>query len=307
LAGRLGAHDEEVRNPRLSTTGLALARLGTILTALILAFVLVYGVSVRTVTGRELADLSLRGAIAARPLFSGTVQTVLNVVSIASLLGAVAVVAVIALLRLARLEGLVAIAVLVGSNVSTWLLKHVLLDRPDLGLDEVAPATLNSLPSGHTTAAFSTAAAVVFVAQRQWRDVIATAGAGFGALVGVATMLAGWHRAADAVTAFLVVGAWTTAAAIVVVRARPDDARDRGTATATSPLLARRLVQVALGLLSTAAVLGLILVIASPDQDSAPGAAVAFLAGGLLIGGSAAAVTVVSLRALDLMEAAVRH
>ena len=289
-----------------STTRLAMAKLSLVLTALVLAFVLVYGVSVRTVVGRELADSSLRGAVSTRPLLSGTVQSVLNVVSVASLFAAVAVVAVIALLRLARLEGLVAIGILVGSNLSAWLLKHVVLTRPDLGLDEVAPATLNSLPSGHTTAAFSTAAAVVFVAQRRWRNMAAAAGAGFGTLIALATMLAGWHRASDAVAAFLVVGVWTTVAAAVVVLHPPARGPTHGTPATARALDMRRLAQVALGALAGAALLGVVLFAASPAPDNAFGSAVAFLAGSLFIGGSAAAVTLTLLNVLDVMDTAVR-
>ncbi len=291
----------------LPATRLPLAKLALVLAAHVVAFALVYATSVHTVAGRELADSSLRGAVSARTLLSGTVQSVLNVVSVASLLGAVAVVAVIALLRLARVEGLVAIGILVASNVSSWLLKHVLLTRPDLSLDEVAPATLNSLPSGHATAAFSTAAAVVFVAQRQWRAGAAAGGAGFGALIGLATMLAGWHRASDAVAAFLVVGAWTTmAAGVVVLRSSAAPSRTQNLPDTASPVVTRRLTQIGLGLLAVAGVLGLALFAASPGPDNALGSAVAFLAGGLFIAGSAAAVTVTVLKVLDVMEAAVR-
>jgi membrane-associated phospholipid phosphatase len=180
-----------------------LARIALIFAGLVALFGLVYGVSVYTAVGRRLADSSLRGAIAARPLFFGTVSKILDVVSVASLLGAVALVAVIALVRLARLEGLLAVGILVCSNISTWLLKTVLLTRPDLGLHEIAPATLNSMPSGHATAVFSSVAALLFVAPRRWRGVSATAGAGFAAVTGLATMLAGWHRAGDSVAAFL--------------------------------------------------------------------------------------------------------
>lgn len=294
-----------MKNPVLHGTRRPLTQLALILATHLVAFVLVYVVTVRTVTGRELADAALRGAISARPLLSDTVQTILNVVSFASLLGAVAVVAVIALLRLARLEGLVAVGILVGANVSTWLLKSVLLNRPDVGLDEIAPATLNSLPSGHTTAAFSAAAALAFVMPRPVRPLVATVGAGLGALTGLASMLAGWHRAADAVTAFLVVGAWTTVAAAVVV------ARSAPPASATSDvqpggsLLVKRLGQIAVGVLVLAGVLALGLVVASLAPDSALGSASAFFAGCLFIAGAAAAVTVGILRTLDVMEATV--
>ena len=95
----------------------------------VVALGLVYYLTVLTLRG-EISDASLRGAISISPALQDSVDAVLNVVSIGSLLGAMAVVAFIALLRLARLLGLAAITLLVGANVSTWLLKNVLLPAP---------------------------------------------------------------------------------------------------------------------------------------------------------------------------------
>ena len=97
-------------------------------------------------------------------------------------IGAVAVVAIIALIRLDRIRGLAAIAVLVTANVATRLLKEHLLVRPDLGVDEVGPVTLNSLPSGHATAAFSAVAALLLVLPAAWRGSVALLGGGFATL-----------------------------------------------------------------------------------------------------------------------------
>lgn len=276
----------------------ALTRLALLVVGYVVVFGLVYFLTVHTVTGRRLADSSLRGAIAVRPLFSGTVERILDVVSVASLLGAVAVVAVIALVRLARLEGLVAIGILAGSNVSTWLLKNVLLTRPDLELTEVAPATLNSLPSGHATAAFSAVTALLFVTTRRWRDVTASVGAGYAALTGVAAMLAGWHRAADSVGAFLVVGAWSAvgAAVLVVAGTRTENrAMPEPTPRPVWWLIRSALATVALG---AALVAGLALASLSPGNPV--GSVVAFLSGCLFVAGAAAAVTVGVFEALRI-------
>lgn len=277
-----------------------LTRLVLIAAGHVVVFGAVYLLTVRTVPGRELADASLRGAIAARPLLSSQVQTILDVVSVASLLGAVAVVAVIALVRLARLEGLAAIGILVGANVSTWLLKNVLLTRPDVGLDEIAPSTLNSLPSGHATAAFSAVAALLFVAPRPWRDVTAAAAVGYATLTGVATMLAGWHRASDSVAAFLVVGAWTALAAAAILFVAPPTENARSEPRPRSVRWLSRTALAALGL-GAALVAGLVLVSLAPTNPV--GSAVAFLAGGLFVAGGAAGVTLGILEVLRLMEA----
>jgi membrane-associated phospholipid phosphatase len=278
----------------------ALARLALLVVGYVIVLGLVYFLTVRTVTGRELADASLRGAIAVRPLLSGTVQQILDVVSVASLLGAVAVVAVIALVRLARLEGLVAIGVLAGANVTTWLLKNVLLIRPDLELSEVAPATLNSLPSGHATAAFSAVAALLVVTWRRWRELTATVGAGYAALTGVATMLAGWHRAADSVAAFLVVGAWAgVGAAVLAVAGNPTRERTR---SEPRPRPVWWLIRTALASFALGAVLAMGLVLASLAPGNAVGSAVAFLAGCLFVVGGAAAVSVGVLEGLRISD-----
>lgn len=287
------------------------ARLSSVALVFALGFAVVYYVTVRTVPGRRLGDTSLRGGLLTRSALTGTVDVVLNVVSIATLLGAVAVVAVIALVRLARLQGLAAIGLLVGANGSAWLLKNALLERPDLGISEVAPATLNSLPSGHSTAVFSALAALLFVLPRRWRLAGATVGAVATTVVAVATMSAGWHRPGDSVAAFLLVGLWTTLAVVGVVVGsprRPDDlthsraqsrTQSRTQSRARSP---RWLAACAAG----ASVLGLVLAVglvsAPVVRDSAVGSTTGFLAGALLIVGAATGVLVGILAVLALME-----
>ena len=169
-------------------------------------FLLVYYVTVRTIQGRLFGDASLRGALLTRSALADGSDTVLNVVSVASLLGAVALVATVALIRLERVRGLAAIGLLVGANVSTFVLKRYLLERPDLGIREVSPATLNSLPSGHATAVISASAALLFVVPTRWRYPTALAGLVVGTVTALATMSAGWHRAGDSMAAFLMVG-----------------------------------------------------------------------------------------------------
>ena len=192
--------------------------LGGLGAAYVVALAAVYVLTVRTVPGRLVSDAALRGALSTRSAASDSVHAVLDVVSVGSLAVATVVIVVIALLRLAGRAAVVAIGLLAAANVSTWLLKNYLFSRPDLGLREAAPETLNSLPSGHATAAFSAAAALVLVVPVALRRVAAVIGAAVGALVAVATMSAGWHRAGDALAAFCVVGFWSVVAAWVVLR-----------------------------------------------------------------------------------------
>jgi membrane-associated phospholipid phosphatase len=263
------------------------------------AFVLVYYVSVRTVRGRLVSDASLRGAISSGASVQDTVEAILDIVSVGSLLGAVAVVAVIALLRLDRVRGLASIAVMVAANVSTWLLKEHLILRPDLGLDEVAPATLNSLPSGHTTAAFSAVAALLIVLPAGVRLPMALLGGSFATVIALATMFAGWHRAADAMAAFLVVGVCTMVAiALVVLFGSP---RPR----ASARLGLGWWVALSGGALVLGGTLSLGLSALGPIRDTLPGSLLAFLSAGLLIVGTLIGVLVGMLGVLDATEAEV--
>lgn len=220
---------------RVGTTGAEripgrlVAWCGATMLLCVAGFIATYVLTVRTELGRQLADAAFRGALLGQSRTSDLVDTVLGVVSVASLLLAVVFIAFVALVRLQRALGLVALALLLTANVSAQLLKW-LLERPDLGLLEYTPATLNSLPSGHTTAAFSVVAALLVVVPRALQTAVVTMGGGYVVLTAVATMFAGWHRWADSVAAFLLVGFWTVAAltALAVVEGAPDRPVRRG-------------------------------------------------------------------------------
>ena len=266
---------------------------------------LVYWASVRTIQGRVLSDAALQGALQSNGVVSSTVDRVLNGVSVGSLLVAMAVVAFIALLRLRRVQGFAAVGVLVGANVTTLLLKRYVLERPDLGVTEVGPATLNSLPSGHTTAAFSAVGALLMVVPRRLRVPVALVGAAYGAVTGLATMSAGWHRAADAIAALLVVGLWTTIAALAVLLLGPDQLLD-------DPLLDERGTRLhpavrwptaaALACVLLGAVVALLLSATTPLLESDAGPWLAFGSGVLLVLGTALGTAAALLVVLDLMD-----
>jgi membrane-associated phospholipid phosphatase len=268
--------------------------LGALAVTYAVALVAVYALTVRTVPGRRVSDASLRGALSTQSAFSSGVHAVLDVVSVGSLALATLVVVVIALLRLAGGTALAAIGLLAAANVSTWLLKNYLLPRPDLGLHEAAPETLNSLPSGHATAAFSAAAALVLVVPVALRRAAAVVGAVAGALVAVATMSAGWHRAGDALAAFCVVGFWTVVACWVVLHRNGH----AGEGSAWRP--PRRTAVVAAGGLGAGTAVSALLVLATHGSTSTPVTGLALVAGVLLVVGGAFAAMLGVLRAVDL-------
>jgi membrane-associated phospholipid phosphatase len=269
--------------------------LGGLAAAYLVALAAVYVLTERTVPGRLVSDAALRGALSTRSAVSGSVHAVLDVVSVGSLAVATAVVVVIALLRLAGRAAVVSIGLLAAANASTWLLKNYLFSRPDLGLREAAPETLNSLPSGHATAAFSAAAALVLVAPVALRRVAAVIGAAVGALVAVATMSAGWHRAGDALAAFCVVGFWSVVAAWVVLRgsdqAVPGEGRWR------PPVRTAWIALVGAGVGTAVSVL---LALLAHDSTSTPVTVTALLGGVLLVVGGAFAAMLGILRAVDI-------
>lgn len=275
-----------------------LVLLGLVASAHLVAFVLVYWLTVRTVVGREFGDAALRGALLTQDAVSDTVDAVLDIVSVASLMGALAVVATIALLRLARVLGLAALGLMVAANGSTWLLKEHLLTRPDLGLDEFTPATLNSLPSGHTTAVVSALAAVLLVLPHRLRLVVAGVGGVFSFVTAMATMSAGWHRVGDSVAAALVVGFWTAAAAAAVV-SLSESAHPPSEPPASG---ARWLGAATVGALALGVALALLLTSASGLRDGPVGQTLSLLAGACIVGAAVAGVLLGILRALEVMD-----
>src|SRR5690625_5079719 len=107
-----------------------------------------------------------------------------------------------------------------AANFTTQALK-VLLDRPELA-NGVPYYTGNSLPSGHVTFAAATFAAMFLLVAPRWRSLVALIGVIFSITVGVATFLDGWHRPADIVAAYLVVGIWTLIGGFVIYRVSSD-------------------------------------------------------------------------------------
>lgn len=242
------------------------------------------GAAVHTVPGRLVDGRSLRGALLTESPAATLLERVLDLISVSALLVAVGAILAIALVRGRWAAGLGALAVLAGANVSTPVLKSVLLVRPDLGLDERTPATLNSLPSGHVSVAFAAVVALVLVLPARLRGPVAGAGVVLTSAVTMAVMSSGWHRASDAVAACLVVGAW--AALVLVVLALLPGSRPDGRPGGGVPRLLGRVagVLVGVGALATVALLPV------PVPGGVVVLLVAYAAGVALTAGAAAGV-----------------
>ncbi len=268
---------------RVRRLGAPLARITLVALVGVAGLFLVYYLTVRTLQGRVFGDASLRGALLTRSALADGADTILDVVSVASLLGAVALVATLALIRLARGPGLAAVGLLVGANVTTMVLKEYVLVRPDVGLSEVSPATLNSLPSGHTTAVFSAFAALLFVVPARWRYPTLVVGLVTATLTAFATMSAGWHRAGDSMAAFLVVATWTAIAAAAVLLI---DGREHPRTEVRWPASAKWLAVGSVASFGIGIAMSTALEAMGTIRDATIGSWTAFLVSGLLIIGT---------------------
>ncbi|GMA32523.1 phosphatase PAP2 family protein [Litorihabitans aurantiacus] len=151
-------------------------------------------------------ELAFRGSERGRDQLEPLSSLVLGVVSIPFLVAAMVVVVAIAALRRQWGDAGRAVAIVVGANISTQGIKEDFVVRQELpGLPDLA----NSLPSGHTTVAASVAAALLLVAPRPARPLVAILGGAYTAATAVATMSLGWHRPSDVIAAVAVVTAWT--------------------------------------------------------------------------------------------------
>ncbi len=122
---------------------------------------------------------------------------------------ALLVLVAIALLRRQPRTALAVVALVLGANLTTQLLKMA-LDRPSLLKFGVLGylASGNTLPSGHVTLAFSLGLGLTLVVPPAYRSVAAAAGVLFASAIAVAVITSGWHHPSDAVAAVLAASAW---------------------------------------------------------------------------------------------------
>ncbi len=207
---------------------------------------------VASVTGQRLDEVAYTGAhIGRRTLWRGA-EPVLELISVPLLLLVLAIAAGVAVLR-ARWVVLLRVGVLLaGANLSTQVLKKLVLDRPDL-LDGIAQRA-NSLPSGHTTVAASVAVAVLLLVPRSARPAVALLGGAYAAVTGIATLIGGWHRASDVIAALTVVLCWAGITTLITAVSRPERRDLPGLSTAagavSTVLVAGAVVCAALGVAS---------------------------------------------------------
>lgn len=124
------------------------------------------------------------------------------------------------------------IAILLGANVTTQLLKPLIaVQRPHMlpGPQHV-PALNSSWPSGHATAAMSLALCCVLAVPARLRPFVAALGAAFAVVVSYSILALEWHYPSDVLGGFLVAGIWTLLGVAAVFTVDP-----RRSAVAAAP------------------------------------------------------------------------
>jgi hypothetical protein len=183
--------------------------------ACIAGLIATYHYFVQTTTGQFIDESALVEAVQIHGPAGKASTKFLDLLPTISLVMAAVVVLFVTVIRKHWTEAGIAVAACVGANIATQVLKDMLPARPDKG---VVTLELNSLPSGHTTLAASAAAAVFLMASPRWRPMAGFVGGSFAIASGVSTLINQWHRPADVVAAFLLVGAFMIPAGWLIIR-----------------------------------------------------------------------------------------
>ncbi|MCA5892176.1 phosphatase PAP2 family protein [Isoptericola sp. NEAU-Y5] len=214
---------------------------------------------VDTAAGQSFDELAFAGASFGQGRLWRVAEPVLDIVSVAFVVAGVGAAVLFAVMRRRWVLALQVAVLVGGANVTTQVLKHSVLARPDLIEGWNGP---NTLPSGHTTVAASVSVALLLATPRAWRPVVAVLGVAYAGMTGVSTLVGQWHRPSDVVAALLVVLAFGAAVCAFTPASSLDVPRREGASLSapasyvTGGLLL--LVSVAGGVFSTTAMLGLV-------------------------------------------------
>jgi membrane-associated phospholipid phosphatase len=169
------------------------------------AVVVLYLVAVVDAGGRGVDHALMRAAMRAGAGVREELLGLLDLVSVGSVALVIAGLAAVAVLRGRPRRALAVVAIVLGSQAVTQLLKA--------GLPREGGAE-NSLPSGHVTVVASVVVAGVLVLPALLRPLAAIAGTVAVGGAGLATMVVGWHRPSDVLAA---VGVVATVTGLVTV------------------------------------------------------------------------------------------
>jgi membrane-associated phospholipid phosphatase len=177
---------------------------------LVVALLALYAVFVRTGTGQRLDDVAIRYVGQSRST-RAAVATVLDWITTGLIVLVSTACVVIAGIRGRWVLAAGALVEVAGANLTTQVLKRVVLSRPDFGY-----GTSNTFPSGHTTVITSLVLALLLVVPRQGRWLVELAGSVCIAVIGVGTVVTTWHYPSDVIGGLLVPLVWSVLVLIAV-------------------------------------------------------------------------------------------
>ncbi len=179
--------------------------------------VAVYLLAVQTPLGQRLEDAALRGAEQVDPDLRRAARSQFETITVTSQLSAAAIVGVIGLLRRQLWLAAAGVAVILGAQGVTQVLKYYVLSRPDLA---PVPGVFaeNTLPSGHTTAAMSLLFATLIVMPYRFRGIAMFFTLTWAVGIGAYTVIMGAHRLSDTLAADAVALVVASAASLFLAR-----------------------------------------------------------------------------------------
>lgn len=200
-------------------------RAAALLVALVAAIgvVAVWEVFVATRAGQVIEDYAYDGAVTGRTWLWSVAEPVLGIVSVSFVVLGTLTAVLVALVRRRWLLAVQALVLVGGANLTTQVMKKLVLERP---VFDGEVWWTNSLPSGHTTVAASVSVALLLTVPRLARPWVALFGAAYTAATGISTLVGQWHRPSDVVAAVLVVLFWGAVACALTTW----DAQDPGPA-----------------------------------------------------------------------------
>lgn len=198
--------------------------------------------------------------------------------------GIVLLAVVVGLARREVVTTVVALGVVAAANLTTQLLKHELLSRPDNG---ATGEWHNSFPSGHATVLASAVFALFLVCAPRVRPAIALLGASALVIVGALLVGSQWHRPSDVVGGILVVAIYVfLGGAVLAGRARPARSSRAPAARSRAGLVGMLLV----GIVAVTVVFGIAYATVDPNTEGAVASTLAGLVAITVAAGSTAAL-----------------
>lgn len=181
---------------------------------------------IMTPTGQQLDEVSFQEFAYQFMTYTEQTSGLLNLIPAAAGITAAVGLLFVLLWKHRFVPALVGVGMALGANLTTQLLKNYLIIKPNLGIQE---ALGNSAPSGHTTFAAASGLALFLASPKRFRPTVALISTVFTIAAGYSTVINGWHRPADVVTAILVTGLWGVLGLVILRFMRSEELDMSGT------------------------------------------------------------------------------